>query len=324
LRYATCFQLSAEARARRCRGRVVPVRARASHLRRAGRPRSGPAAGGIRTQAVFTTIGGEDELKVLPHLDPDLLASHPKPFFGYSDNNNLHLFLWNLGLVSYQGGAIMVQFGRPARMHPVTRDSLLHAVFSGGPRVLEPAAEYGDQEHNWADPQALAAEPPMFASRGWSWHGPPVSVTGPSWGGCLEIVDFHLRTGRYLLPDDEYEGAVLFLETSEELASADYVYRVLMCMGERRLLQRFGAVIWGRPKAWSFERPNDPEAKALTSGTPSRSRSSRSAARSPSTARTARSVPSTRAVYWVTGRYSSITRREPSTRLLTSSNEQRG
>ena len=108
-------------------------------------------------------------------------------------------------------------------------------------------AEYSDEEHNWADPEALAAEPPMFASQGWSWHGPPVSVTGPSWGGCLEIVDFHLRTGRYLLPDDEYEGAVLLLETSEELAPADYVYRVLMCMGERRLLQRFGAVIWARP-----------------------------------------------------------------------------
>lgn len=72
-------------------------------------------------KAVFTTIGGEDELKVLPHLDPDLLASHPKPFFGYSDNNNLHLFMWNLGLVSYQGGAITVQFGRAARRLRVPR-----------------------------------------------------------------------------------------------------------------------------------------------------------------------------------------------------------
>ena len=35
-----------------------------------------------------------------------------------------------------------------------------------------------------------------------------------------------------------------------------------MCMGERGLLQRFGAVIWARPKAWSFEQPNDPAAKA--------------------------------------------------------------
>jgi hypothetical protein len=54
---------------------------------------------------------GDDELKVLGHFHPSLLAAHPKPFFGYSDNTNLHLFLWNLGLVSYLGGSVMVQFG---------------------------------------------------------------------------------------------------------------------------------------------------------------------------------------------------------------------
>jgi muramoyltetrapeptide carboxypeptidase LdcA involved in peptidoglycan recycling len=219
-----------------------------------------------KIKAVFTTIGGEDELKVLRHLDASLLASHPKPFFGYSDNNNLNLFLWNLGLVSYQGGAIMVQFGRPGAMHRVTRDSLRHATFAGGPRRIEASPEYNDQEHNWADPDALATELVMFPGGDWSWHGPQVTVTGPSWGGCLEIVDFHLRTGRYLLPDEQYEGAILFLETSEELPPADYMYRVLMSMGERGLLQRFGAVIWGRPKAWSFEQPNDPAGKASYTG----------------------------------------------------------
>jgi muramoyltetrapeptide carboxypeptidase LdcA involved in peptidoglycan recycling len=86
-------------------------------------------------------------------------------------------------------------------------------------------------------------------------------VSGPAWGGNLETVDFHLRTGRYLRPDDSYQGAVLFLETSEELPSASYVYRVLMCMGERRLLQRFAAIVWGRPKAWALDQPNDPAAK---------------------------------------------------------------
>jgi muramoyltetrapeptide carboxypeptidase LdcA involved in peptidoglycan recycling len=135
-------------------------------------------------KAVFTTIGGDDELKVLAHLDPGVLASHPKPFFGYSDNNNLNLFLWNLGLVSYQGGAIMVQFGRPGGMHPLTRDSLRHALFAGGPRPLEPSTEYNDQEHNWADPSALANEFEMFPSDDWSWRGPQVTVTGPSWGGA--------------------------------------------------------------------------------------------------------------------------------------------
>jgi muramoyltetrapeptide carboxypeptidase LdcA involved in peptidoglycan recycling len=47
-------------------------------------------------RAVLTSIGGEDQIKVLRHLDPAVLAGNAKPFFGYSDNTNLHLFLWNL------------------------------------------------------------------------------------------------------------------------------------------------------------------------------------------------------------------------------------
>ena len=54
------------------------------------------AFGDPEIKAVLTSIGGEDEIKVLRHLDPEVLAANPKPFFGYSDNTNLHLFLWNL------------------------------------------------------------------------------------------------------------------------------------------------------------------------------------------------------------------------------------
>ncbi len=245
---------------------LVPVEygttraARATPAERAADIHAAFADPGIK--AVITSIGGDDEIKVLPHLDPAVLASNPKPFFGYSDNTNLHLMLWNLGLVSYHGGAVMVQFGRPAAMHPATRRSLERALFTRGTCVLEPASEYSDEEGRWDDPVTFAAAPAMFASPGWSWHGRQAKVTGPAWGGCLEIIDLHLRTGRYLTGGDSYEGAVLFLETSEELPSATYVYRVLMCMGERKLLQRFGAIVWGRPKAWSFDQPNDAAAKA--------------------------------------------------------------
>jgi muramoyltetrapeptide carboxypeptidase LdcA involved in peptidoglycan recycling len=213
-------------------------------------------------KAVIATIGGEDELKVLAHLDPEVLAANPKPFFGYSDNTNLHLYLWRLGLVSYIGGSVMVQFGWPVAMEPTSRLSLQRALLQRGSYRLEPPDRYTDEEGDWDDPATLETAPPSFPATPWSWHGPPVTATGPAWGGSLEIVDFHLRTGRYLAPDDAYDGAVLFLETSEELPPASYVYRVLMCMGERRLLQRFAAIVWARPKAWSLDQRNDAAAKA--------------------------------------------------------------
>ena len=40
-------------------------------------------------RAVVATIGGEDQIPVIPHLDAALIVADPKPFLGYSDNTNL-------------------------------------------------------------------------------------------------------------------------------------------------------------------------------------------------------------------------------------------
>lgn len=205
---------------------------------------------------IVASIGGEDQITVLRHLDADLLQANPKPFFGYSDNTNLLVYLWNLGMVGYHGGSVMVELGRGGRLNPMTEESLRAALFTRGPFDLRPAEAYNDVDRDWADSQSLESEPAMRPGSGWTWHGPATTVSGPAWGGCLEILDFHLRAGRYLLPPSAYAGAVLFLETSEELPSPTYVYRVLMGMGERGMLEQFAAVLVGRPKAWSFETPN--------------------------------------------------------------------
>ena len=52
-------------------------------------------------RAVLTTIGGDDQVTVTPHIDAEVVASNPKPFLGYSDNTNLHNLLWGLGVPSY-------------------------------------------------------------------------------------------------------------------------------------------------------------------------------------------------------------------------------
>src|SRR5579884_2713216 len=40
-------------------------------------------------KAIISSIGGDDQIKVLKYLDPELIKSHPKAFFGFSDNTNL-------------------------------------------------------------------------------------------------------------------------------------------------------------------------------------------------------------------------------------------
>ncbi|WP_055600939.1 S66 family peptidase [Streptomyces aureus] len=213
-------------------------------------------------KAVIASIGGEDQITVLPHLDRESIRANPKPFFGYSDNTNLLLFLRNLGVVSYHGGSVMVELGRPGALHPRTADSLRAALFGSGPYELTPAVDVGDINGRWESPETFAGEPVMEPGEGWFWHNADRVVTGIGWGGCLEILAWMLIADREIRPVEEYAGQVLFIETSEEMPGADEVYRILRNMGERGLLRQFPAVLVARAKSWSFEQPLEAPARA--------------------------------------------------------------
>jgi muramoyltetrapeptide carboxypeptidase LdcA involved in peptidoglycan recycling len=211
-------------------------------------------------RAVIASIGGEDQITVLKHLDPEVFRADPKPFFGYSDNTNLLNFLYSLGIPAYHGGSVMVQFGRGGAMHPASEKSLRAALFESGDFELS-ASDWTDRDRDWADLSTLDSEPELFPATGWNWHGSQEPVSGRLWGGCLEILEWQLAANRWMLPVEEYSG-VLFLETSEELPSADDVYRMLRNFGERGLLARFDAVLWARPKSWSLDQRSTPEESA--------------------------------------------------------------
>jgi len=213
--------------------------------------------------AIWASAGGIDELKVLAHLDASRIAAHPKAFIGYSDNTNLHLFLFNLGLVSYHGPMVMFQLAFAGGLDDVTHESLRRALFSGGEHELSSGAPFVEESVDpWLTPLAQLEGGGLGPSAAWTWHGPSVRVSGPAWGGSLEVVDFHLRTGRYLMPNVAYRGCVAFFETSQELPAPSFAARVLTCMGERGLLGQFGAIVWGQPASWSESIQNTPEERA--------------------------------------------------------------
>ena len=210
--------------------------------------------------AVMATIGGDDQITVLRHLDPDVLRANPKPFFGYSDNTNLLNHLWKLGIVSYHGGSVMVHFGRGGRTHPAHIESLRAALFESGWFRLREPREWGDESVHWDNPALATTEPPMWPHEGWDWANADRVVEGRTWGGNLEVISWLLQAG-LVAPNEAFDGCVLYLETSEEMPSATEVYRTVRNMGERGLLGRFAALVMARAKAWEHDQPNSPGEK---------------------------------------------------------------
>lgn len=207
--------------------------------------------------AVIASIGGDDQIMVLPHLDATVFRSNPKPFFGYSDNTCLLAYLAELGMVGYHGASVMVEFGRPGKMHPLTAASLNAALFTSEEYELAPATQYGDEDRPWNDPMSFETEPRMRPCGGWIWHNADRVVQAPAWGGCMEVLASLLMTSTCISTIASYAGGILFLETSQVPPPAK-VYQFLKNMGRRGLLRQFGVVLFGRAKAWSFDKPASP------------------------------------------------------------------
>lgn len=201
-------------------------------------------------KGIIATIGGNDQIRILPYLDKKVISANPKIFMGYSDCTNLHLFLWNLGIISYYGGAIMTQFAMGGGMQEYTINSIKKAVFDPPIGEVCAAPEYSDADLDWGNQENLSKKRPTYTNSGWIWHNPHNSIIeGRLWGGCLEVLDLHLSIKRYLPHLDQLNDTILFLETSEEMPSEGFVYRFIAALAELDMLNKFQAILMAYPKA---------------------------------------------------------------------------
>lgn len=213
-------------------------------------------------RAIFASIGGNDQITVIPHLDEQIARSNPKPFFGYSDNTNILNWLWRLGIPAFHGGSTQVHLGAGPGVDDVQLRSLRAALFAGVSLRLSEPGESEDFGPDWLAPEALTDFGDRKPTEHWHWAGPRRVAEGRSWGGCLEVIDQLGLAGR--LPDNNnLAGGILMLETSEELTPASLVMRWLRALGERGLLAAISGVLVARPPTSTHEHVPSAEARKL-------------------------------------------------------------
>lgn len=207
-----------------------------------------------RIRAVIATTGGDDEVTVVPHVDTAIVRNDPKPFFGYSDNTNLHHLLWGLGVPSYYGGSTQVHLGAGPQVDDIHLQSLRAALLDGGEIELTDPGVSEDYGVEWEDPRSLTEFGVREPTDPWTWAGPMKSVEGRTWGGCIEVIDQIAIAGR--MPETEdLSGKILFFETSEEVPPAIMVKRSLRSLGERGILAAAAGVIMARPPVSELRKP---------------------------------------------------------------------
>ncbi|MEO6867409.1 MAG: S66 peptidase family protein [Gaiellales bacterium] len=213
-------------------------------------------------RAIVATIGGDDQITVIPHLDPDLARADPKPVLGYSDNTNLLNWLWGLGIASFYGGSTQVHLGPGPAVDSIHATSLRAALLAGERLEITEPGESEDFGKDWLDPLALTAYGDREPAEPWTWAGPAREVTGRTWGGCAEVLQWLLTAGRFPADPGVLADGVLLLETSEQLISSQELTWIVRSLGERGLLAAVAGVMVARPPASSLERRASPDERA--------------------------------------------------------------
>jgi muramoyltetrapeptide carboxypeptidase LdcA involved in peptidoglycan recycling len=206
-----------------------------------------------QVRAVLATIGGEDQITVVPHLKPEIVRSDPKPFLGYSDNSNVLNWLWNHGVAGFYGGSTQVHLGPGPAVDEVHVRSLRAALLTGERLEITEPGESEDIGKDWQDPAALTEHGDREPTEAWTWAGPASSVTGRTWGGCIDVLRWILTAGRFPADPSVLDGGVLLVESSEDLIPAREFGWILRSIGERGLLGAVAAVLVGRPPTSSFD-----------------------------------------------------------------------
>src|SRR5699024_1139057 len=124
---------------------------------------------GIR--AVFSTLGGDDQITVLPYLDTDAARKDPKPFFGYSDNTNILNWLWGLGIGGYYGGSTQIHLGSGPYIDPIHLASLRAALLDGVSLSITVPGVSEDFGPDGLTPVALSQFGSRVPSVPWHWSG---------------------------------------------------------------------------------------------------------------------------------------------------------
>jgi muramoyltetrapeptide carboxypeptidase LdcA involved in peptidoglycan recycling len=199
-------------------------------------------------KAIVAAIGGDHACHLLPLLDFDLVRRQPKIVMGYSDMTVLNVALWHtVGLVTFNGPALLTDFGEYPRMLEYTQRYFLKAVAEARPiGEIAPAAEWTEEFQDWAEKKDLERPRTLQPSEGWTWlragHG-----TGRLVGGALESLQ-HLRGTPYW-PD--WRDAIFFFETTEEKPSPETVDGILMDYQNMGVLEQLQGLIVGRAMAYT-------------------------------------------------------------------------
>ncbi|WP_346854958.1 S66 peptidase family protein [uncultured Draconibacterium sp.] len=198
-------------------------------------------------KGIFSTIGGEDSIRILPFIDFDIIKNNPKVFLGYSDSTITHFICNNAGLTSFYGPSILANLSENQGILRYTASYMKKALFGSTPiGIIEPAKKWTDEYLDWFNPENQKIKRVLRKPFGRKLLQGKGKIKGHLLGGCVQVL--HMIIGTELwFSLDRWDGAILFLEISESELPERFFKYFLRNLAASKILEKINAIIFARP-----------------------------------------------------------------------------
>lgn len=199
-------------------------------------------------KAIFSNIGGEDSVRILPYIDLSIITKNPKIFLGFSDSTITHLTCYKAGLTSFYGTSILVGFAENGGMFQYQIDDIKRTLFSSKPigQILPNINGWTSERLEWSDKSLANQKRKLTKSNGWNFLQGTAKVQGKLIGGCLQVLEF-LKSTEYWFDPNDWDNSILFLETSEAIMPPMNFKWIIWNYAAQGVFHKIKAVILGRP-----------------------------------------------------------------------------
>lgn len=80
-------------------------------------------------KAIFSCIGGDESIRMLPYINFDIIRNNPKIFIGYSDSTIQHFMCIKGNLSSFYGPSILAEFAENIKIFDYTKHWVKKTLF---------------------------------------------------------------------------------------------------------------------------------------------------------------------------------------------------
>lgn len=215
-------------------------------------------------KGIFCAIGGDDTFRLAPYLFNEraekILRENPKFFMGYSDTTVNHLMLYKLGLKTFYGLSVLTCFAELGKeMLPYSK-AAFENIFTDRPFEFTPSTVWYEERTDFSESQLDRERISHSDDKGYELLQGDSKFEGHLLGGCLESLYELLSGERYpqekeineryrIFPGKEaFDGAILFLETSEERPEPQKLKEMLELLKAQGIFENLAGILVGKPQ----------------------------------------------------------------------------